>query len=471
MQIQIVSGIYADESADLRTSYPRNYTVVPKQNGVSNGYLRPADGIVQIGTGAGPGRGGINWRGTVFRVLGTSFCSVSPDGSVAVLGDVGSGGEVSMDYSFDYLAIASGGRLYLYNGATLQQVTDPDLGVALDVVWVDGYFLTTDGENIVQTELTDPFSVNPLKYGSAESDPDPVVALLKLREEVYVVGRYTIQVLDNAGLENFAFQAVDGAMVPRGAVGTHACVVFGGGIAFVGGGRNKDQIEPPAVWFSVSGDSVKVSSREIDTILQQYSDSELASIRMEARIEKGHEHVLIHLPDRCLVYDPAASKIIEVPAWIILDSGTPDQFATYRARHLVWANSQWTVDDPTSSALGRLDNTTGHHFGQIIPREFEVGITYNEGRGAIFHQLELVCLPGRVPLGANPTIWTSYSLDGETWSQEMPISAGKQGERNKRLVWFQQGMMENYRMQRFRSNSDAHLSVMRLEAELEALNV
>jgi hypothetical protein len=67
----------------------------------------------------------------------------------------------------------------------VRQVTDPDLGVVLDVVWVDGYFMTTDGEFLVVTELTDPTQVNPLKYGSSEVDPDPVVALLKLRNEVY----------------------------------------------------------------------------------------------------------------------------------------------------------------------------------------------------------------------------------------------------------------------------------------------
>jgi hypothetical protein len=111
-----------------------------------------------------------------------------------------------MDYSFDRLAIASGGRLYYWNG-TLTQVTDPDLGVVLDVVWVDGYFMTTDGESLVVTELSDPTQVNPLKYGSSEVDPDPVVALLKLRNEVYALNRNTIEVFDNVGGEFFHLHA------------------------------------------------------------------------------------------------------------------------------------------------------------------------------------------------------------------------------------------------------------------------
>ena len=67
-------------------------------------------------------------------------------------------------------------------------------------------------------------------------------------------------------------------------------------------------------------------------------------------------------------------------------------------------------------------------------------------------------------------MWTQYSTDGETWSMEKAISAGKQGDRSKRLVWFQQGHMKQQRVQRFRGTSDTHVSIARLEASLEPLN-
>ena len=46
MQIQILNGIYTDNGPDLRTAYPVNMVPVPKQSGISNGFLRPGDGIV-----------------------------------------------------------------------------------------------------------------------------------------------------------------------------------------------------------------------------------------------------------------------------------------------------------------------------------------------------------------------------------------------------------------------------------------
>ena len=56
--IPILNGIYTDDAADFRTSYPINMVPVPKQQGISAGYLRPADGIVELGTGPGIDRGG-----------------------------------------------------------------------------------------------------------------------------------------------------------------------------------------------------------------------------------------------------------------------------------------------------------------------------------------------------------------------------------------------------------------------------
>lgn len=465
MQLPILNGIYADQGPDLRTSYPVNMQPVPKASGVSNGFLRPADGLIAQGTGPGGDRGGINWRGACYRVMGSSLVSVSANGSVASLGNVGNGGLVTFDYSFDRLAIASGGRLYYWNGSTLTQVTDPDLGTVLDVVWVDGYFMTTDGQFLVVTELSDPTQVNPLKYGSSEVDPDPVVALLKLRNEVYALNRHTIEVFDNVGGEFFPFQRIDGAQITKGVVGTHACCVYLETIAFLGGGRN----EAPAIYLGANSSAQKISTQEIDEILLQFSESELSLVKLEARNDKNHQHLYVHLPDRTLVYDAAASAAVETQVWFVLTSSIAG-FGQYRARNLVFAYDRWLAADPLSNTVGYMDDSVSTHWGDVVRWEFGTMIVYNDGNGALFHEMELVALPGRVAFGANPIISTSYSLDGMNWSQDREIRSGVRGATTRRLVWFQQGYMRNWRIQRFRGNSDAHIAFLRLEAQLEPLN-
>lgn len=465
MQIPILNGIYTDNGPDLRTSYPVNMVPVPKNSGISSGFLRPGDGIVANGSGPGVDRGGINWNGTCYRVMGTKLVTVANTGAVTVLGDVGGPVNtlVTMDYSFDRLAIASGGRLYYWNGV-LTQVTDPDLGVVLDFCWVDGYFMTTDGANLVVTELSDPLQVNPLKYGSSEVDPDPVVALVKLRNEVYALNRNTIEVFDNVGAEFFPFQRIDGAQIQKGVIGTFGCCVFMEQVAFLGSGRN----EQPGIYLGANATATKISTQEIDDLLMNYTEVQLATAKLEARNDKAHQHLYVHLPDRTLVYDGAASQELGEMVWFTLTTTTAG-FAQYRARNLVWAYDKWLVGDPQSSNIGYLVDTIGTHWGQKVRWEFGTLIVYNEGNGALFHELELVALTGRVALGVNPQISTSYSLDGLSWSQDRYISVGTIGNTRKRLAWFQQGNMRNWRIQRFRGDSDSHLSFARLEAQIEGL--
>jgi hypothetical protein len=439
---------------------------VPKQQGVSEGYLRPADGVSQLGTGPGVGRGGINWNGICYRVMGTKLVSVDSSGTVTTLADVGGSGQVTMDYSFDVLAIASSGNLFYWNGAMLTQVTDADLKNVVDFLWVDGYFMTTDGTSLVVTELNDPAAVNPLKYGSSEADPDPIKGLIKLRNEVYALNRYTIEVFQNVGGSLFPFQRIEGAQMQRGVVGTYAAAMFLENIAFVGGGRN----EAPAVWIGSNSSTTKISTREVDQILGSYTESVLSSVIVEVRVSNGHQLLYIHLPDQTLVYDGAASQVVSEPVWFTLDSGLTEG-SVYRARNFVWCYNKWMCEDPSSNAHGILVNDISSHYGTVVGWEFGTLIVYNEGRGALFHELELVCLTGRAAFGSEPTVWTSYTLDGETWSQERPRSAGKFGERLKRLTWLQQGHMRHWRAQKFRGTSDCHISVARLEAKIEGLNV
>lgn len=466
MQIPILNGIYTDEVADFRTSYPRNLVPVPKEQGISKGYLRPAPGVASIGTGPGVDRGAINWNDECYRVMGESLVKVSAAGDVSVLGHVGGTGQVTLDYSFDNLIIVSSGVLYYWNGTTLTRVTDPDLGTVVDALWVDGYTMTTDGKFLVVTELNDPTAVNPLKYGSSEADPDPVKGLVKLRNEVYTINRYTIEVFDNVGGNNFPFSRIEGAQIQRGAVGTYAAALFMQAVAFVGSGRN----EAPAVWLGLNSQMSKISTREIDQLLKEYSETDLASIVMEVKVDGNHQHLLIHLPDRCVVYDASATLALGEPVWFTLTSSIVG-YSQYLARNLVWCYGEWMVGNPSGNDLGLLNESVFTHYGETIGWEFGTQILYNDGNGVIIHELELVCLSGRVAIGADPVVWTSYSLDGETWSQEHACKSGRNGQRNTRIAWLQQGNMRHWRMQKFRGTSDSLLSMARLEAKVEPLYV
>lgn len=462
-QVQILSGVYASPDSQLRTSLPRNLVPVPKQSGLSNGYLGPSDGLAVFGTGPGIDRGGINWNGSCYRVMGSQLVRVEASGDVTLLGDVGAGAMVSIDYSFDRLAVASNNQLFYWDGS-LTKVTDPDLGIVVDMLWVDGYFMTTDGTFIIVTELNDPYAVDPLKYGSSEVDPDPVVALKKVRTEIMALNRYTIESFQNVGGSGFPFQRIDGAQIQKGCVGTHACCKYAETVAFLGSGRN----EAPAIYLALSGSSQKISTREIDTILLNYTEAQLSKVLLETKVDKAHQHLLIHLPDQTLVFDGAATAAIGEPIWFSYTTSIVG-LGQYRSRNLVWCYDKWLCGDPQSANVGTLVSNVSTHYGQTIGWEFGTPIMYSEGTGGIIHELELVGLPGSAAFGADPVIWTSYSLDGQTWSQERPTKAGKAGQTDKRICWRRQGHVRNWRVQKFRGTSDAHIALLRLELQVEKL--
>lgn len=466
MQIPILSGIYASTVSDFRTSYPINLVPVPKDTGISQGYLRTADGIEQFADVGGLDRGGIVWSGVLYRVCGTELISVSSAGEVAVLGDVGEGGRCSFDYSFDRLAVSSGGRFYYWDGLTLTQVTDVDLGTVVDHLWIDGYHATTDGEFLVVTELNNPLAVNPLKYGSSEFDPDPILALLKVRGELVAINRHSIEMFDNVGGELFPFQRIEGAMIAKGAIGTHAKCSFMQTLAFLGSGRN----EPVSVYLAGSGNAEKIATREIEIIINQYTEEQLSVAVVERREHEGHQHLYIHLPNETLVFDLAATSVMQQPVWFILNSGSGAE-KPYRAVNFVYHAGCWIVGDKTAPVLGKMTDETFAQYGEGTGWEFGTTLLYNEGRGAIIKSIELIGTVGRAALGVQPSVFCSYTKDGLLWSMERIRSAGGRGDYAHRMTWHRFGVRFGHWIGlKLRGTGSTTIAMPRLEVDLEPLN-
>ena len=471
MQIPILKGIYTtDDRADYRTAYPRNLVPVPKAQGLSRGYLRPSEGlevITSLGSPLAGDRGGIIWRGEHYRVMGSLLVRITASDEIIIIGDVGTDAMlVTFARGFDNLGIASNRNLFIYDGNTIQQNVDPDLGEVLDLIWIDGYYLTTDGEFLTVTELDNPLAVNLLKFGSSEIDPDPVVAVVKIRNEVIAVNRYSVETFDNVGgaADQFPFRRIEGAQLNRGAVGTHAACEFRQALAFVGSKID----ETIAVWIGGNGTTRKISTREIDQILEEYTEQELSFISIETRLFKGHENLYIHLPNETLVFDANATEVLQTPVWYTLDSGNQER-SRYRAFNYIYVHNKWYCGDPRSQNLCCMTDEHSHHYGQVIGWQFGTDIIFNETSGFIVHEIKLTGLTGRVALDVEPIIYTSHSLDGVTFSAERPKAVGERYDRVRKIIWHRLGETNYQRIQMFRGTSDAHIGIARIDAVFEAL--
>lgn len=482
MQIPIISGIYTDGGPDVRRALPRNLVPVGQSSGVSEGYLRPADGLTEAFIGPGVDRGGVPWfNGGMVRVIGTSLYVFGNDPSASAPFLVGSVatfantlGRCTFAQGFERLGVTAGGSLwYVAPGIgpgvyALNRVSalDSVLPTVISVEWLDGRFIVTDGELIYAMEVSDPNVLNPFSYGSSEIDPDPVVRLLVHRKELHVINRHSIEVFQTVGGTGFPLARVPNAVTEKGAVGTHAACVFDETIAFVGGARN----EALGVYLADNSIATKISDGEIDRLLAGLTEQQAADIVVEARAGDDQKHLYVHLPTQTLVFDSVETKRQQRPVWFTLDSGQ-DTRQRYRAAGWVHAFGKWWAGDPTQPGLAYADKTQGAHYGAPVQHEFSTIMLYADSQDAIVHEMELIALPGRVALGANPTVWTSYSRDGLQYSQERGIAAGSIGQTLKRLAWRTMGRILHWRIQRFRWLSDAHISVMALNVEIEPLFV
>lgn len=464
MKIPILSGIYTDADGNFLVSYPRNLNPVVKETGINQGYLRPSEGIIEeVIDLSGVSNGAIDWNGVHYRMMGSKLIKINEDKTTQEIFNTYANKRTRLNYSFDYLSFSNNGNLYLYDGTATQQITDPDLGTVIDHVWIDGYFLFTDGEFLGVTELNDPFSVLPTKYGSSELDPDPIKAVLILRNEPYALNRYTIEAFRNVGGTGFPFVRISGAQILKGTVGTFACTVFDEYLAFVGSGRN----ESPSVYLSSAGSYQKIGTEEIDKLLKNYTEAELADVVVEARLDEDHKYLYIHLPDQSVVYDLGMSLKASRPVWFFLTSGVGKN--KYRSRDMLWIYNKWYTGDTLKFSVGSLTESLSSHWGVKCDWEFSTLFIYNDGKKAIVHDLELVCLSGRSQTTDDATVSTQYSTDGLIFSTEKAIRAGNRGQYDKRLKWYHQGMLSNYRLQRFKGTSDSHLTISRLEANIEGL--
>jgi hypothetical protein len=148
-----------------------------------------------------------------YFVLDDKLVRIEADGtSTALAGTITGSGPVSMAENGTQLCILDpGGDGFIYTTAGgLVEITDSDFranGNPTAVTYIDGYFLfTTDTKKIIVCSLNDGTAYSALDFGTAESDPDELVAPVVLFNQLFVGGTTTFEAYSNIGGSGFPFQ-------------------------------------------------------------------------------------------------------------------------------------------------------------------------------------------------------------------------------------------------------------------------
>lgn len=393
-------------------------------------------------------RGGQLMDGVPYFVNGDSLISVASDGTITNHGTVLGSGRTSMANNGQYLVILVPGRYaYAYDRitGTLSSINDSDFRLSDTVVFKDGYFTfsASDGTVFFVSALNDPFTYDALDFGSAEINPDSIVALHVNHNELFICGSETIEIHQNIGGSGFPFQRIPGANIQKGVHAKFSLVEFDNTFCFIGGGYN----ERSAVWkITGSSSAQKISTDAIDKEIQKFTKEEINDAFAMTYAHHGQFLAIFtiestRIPSRTFVYNASASALTESRIWFEFQDGVTDN--RFRVQSIVQAYGKLLVGDSTNGVIGELDYDTLDYYGDEIYRRSVISPFNADGLPIFAGEFEATFEAG-VGLtsgnGSVPIVRMNKTDDGgRTFSPEIGRSIGKIGEYGQRSIWRRQG--------------------------------
>lgn len=465
MKLPLVKGTRVDNEAEWRDTLPKNMVGFYQSIGSWTGYLRTADGLSSFAEASGPSRGGI-WSDRFkkhYRIANFSFFEVDQFGGIIPIGGafIDGAGTVQMDNSFNSIAVVAGGKYYRYEpGANIVDIAKPaGAGDFIDLCWIDGYYIFTDGENLWNTTLADETVFGPNERSGSDFAPDEILGVEKTTDnKLMVFNRYTTERFYNNAGPQFPFARIPSAAIPIGIVGTNAKANIGDGRWVVFGGGK--QYSPS--FFMLTNGYQKITNKEIDSIIDDYSDYELAGIKLEYRDTRDQGLVICHLPRHTLVYDVTLSQKLGEPIWYSWTSGESPWRAihgVYDPRNIDDNASGWIYGDQIDGTIGKLDESVATQYGDVVEWSCETPLVR---AGTTVSVAEIVAAPGHNEIDGD-VVFVSATKDGALFGPEALIQRGNRGDYQKRLIIRRLGDYPRWFGMRIRGKSAGVFSVTGIE--------
>jgi hypothetical protein len=405
-------------------------------------------------------------NGVPYFVIGSKLYSMSSSYALTDHGQIAGSGRVSMaDNGTQLLLLVPGGNGYIYNHVadTFAQITDADFtanGNPQQVVFIDGFFcLTTDTKKFIVSALNDGLSYNALDFGTAESDPDEIVAPIVFKNQLFIGGSQTIEAFQNIGGADFPFQRT-GLFLSKGISSPFSIQSIQDTFVFVGAGTN----ESPAIWALNGNNVAKISTTAIDKELSALTETQILDIYSWAYAEKGAYFVGFALPGTTLVYDTISKR------WHERKSFVDGSLGAYRVNALVRAYNQLWAGDLVDGRIGLLAQNVYTEYDTEIRRTIVTQPFQNNMDSFVLPELELTVESGVGNSSAvDPKVGLERSVDGKIWSDARYRSIGKVGEYNRRVIWNRNGRASRFELFRFTISDPVKPVFIQMTADIVAM--
>ena len=477
--LPIANGFYLSESLPISAQECTNwYPNIVQTEGLNNETLFGTPGLEQLATSGlldESNRAAQTMAGIPYFVNGNSLYRLNRSTvdsvvtyDLEVLGLVEGEGRVSIaNNGTQLMLLVPGGKGYIFTESpdTFAEITDVDFRANGDpqiVVYIDGYFVcTTDSKKFITSSLNNGLSYNALDFGTAEADPDDIVAPIVFKNQLFIGGASTMEAFENIGGADFPFVRT-GLFLDKGIDSAFSIIVTSDTFMFIGGGLN----ESPAIWAFAGNTVQKVSTTAIDSILQRVTQEELEQAFSWSYAQKGAYFIGFSLPDTTLVFDTVTQRWHERKSKITDVKGAVNTLR-FRANSVITGYGLVLCGDSQDGRVGSLDPDVYDEYGINIIRRVATQPFQNNMESFTVPSLELTVESG-VGNDAvdDPQIMLDISLDGKNFSYVRARSLGKKGEYTKRAIWRRNGRIARFSVFRFTLSDAVKPVVIQLTADV-----
>lgn len=356
-------------------------------------------------------------------------------------------------------ATLSGGGL----SGGFTQITDPNFLGANQVTFMDGYLIFNEpnSEQFYLSPLGAVIPFSGLDVASAEANPDSIVGLVAMQENLYLFGNQSLEIWYDSGSANFPFSRVQGAVSEIGCCSGFTIQKIQNTVYWLG----QDDKGRGIVYRAQGLTPQRISTLAIETMIRGLGD--LSTARAWSYQQGGHAFYCLNLPGASTtwVFDTTTN---------LWHERTFFSAGSY-SRHLVdchaFAYNTNVGGDYSTGNIYALDPTVFTDNSNTIVRE-RTTPHISKDIDRIFHSRFILDMEKGTGLtgttqGTKPQAMLTWSNDaGHSWSNEHWASIGPIGARGARVQWRRLGHSRD-RVYRVRISDPIKVTLIGAEIDVE----
>lgn len=381
--------------------------------------------------------------GRILARSGTGFYNVNQNTGVpTMIGTVsGSASRMSAEGNDNVVVMTWGGVLYSTDGTTISMLSLPsDVFYAWGVDVLNDYFLVATDFGRFYWSAVGGTTFDALDFATAESQPDDLMTLKVLGDELWLLGRLSVEVWQPTGDLDLPFQRIGGRIFGIGITardtaqkanvnGIDRLFWVGTDLRVYMTDPNPVEISDPTMVERLSRATVTYAGTAVpgaDTRLNPYACIFAAG---------DHQFYVLHIPgEGSFAFD------ISTRLWDEITSYNRDLFRG--AVSAIGPNNAVLMGDDTDGRIWKM--TTDQDTDGDDPVVFEfTGLLEVPAAPVRCNSVSLDVATGNTTdPDADPMMQMDWSDDlGDTWEDSEPQSLGRKGERNLPVKWTQLGQL------------------------------